>query len=438
MHPDTVALHGGYSSSDHHRSATVPIYQTVGHCFDSAEHAAALFNLEADGYRYGRIGNPTTSVLEGRLAQLEGGTAALAVSSGQAALHCAVLNLLEPGGNIVSIPQLYGATHTLFSHMLPGMGMSAVFAEGDTARALASCITPRTRGIFCESVGNPAGNVCDIAELAAMAHAHGLPLIVDNTVATPFQLRPIDYGADIVVHSLTKCLGGHGTTLGGAIVDAGRFEWSKYPERFSNFTKPDASYHNLIYTEHFADAPFLGRCRSVYLRLAGAALSPFSAFLLAQGIETAALRVERQVQNACRVAAFLSTHSSVSWVDHASLPDSPHHCLAAAYLRHGAPTIMTVGVRGGYDAAVSFYDSLSLIQRVVNLGDAKTLACHPASTTHRQMSTAQQRAAGVYPESIRLSMGIEHVDDIIADLVQALAHAQASANVMPCFAQARS
>ncbi len=424
MHLETVALHGGYTSDDHGRSTAVPIYHTVGHCFDSAEHAAALFNLDADGYRYGRISNPTTAVLESRLALLEGGTGALAVSSGQAALHYAVLNLLDPGCNIVSVPQIYGTTHTLFMHLLPTMGMSAVFAPTHSPAAIAACITPKTRAIFCESVGNPAGNICDIAELATIAHSHGLPLIVDNTVATPFQLRPVQHGADIVVHSLTKYLGGHGTTLGGAIIDGGRFDWAEHAECFPMFSTPDPSYHGMVYTERFGTSAFVARCRSVYLRIAGAALSPFSAFLLLQGIETAALRVERQVRNAHRTAEFLSMHPDVAWVDHASLTDSPYHRLAGTYLEFGAPAILTLGVNGGYDAAVAFYDSLKLVKRVVNLGDAKTLACHPASTTHRQMTPTQQRSAGVYPEAIRLSIGIEHVDDIIADLDQALAVAQ--------------
>jgi O-acetylhomoserine (thiol)-lyase len=398
----------------------VPIYQTVAYAFDSAEHGAALFNLEAEGYRYTRIANPTTAVLEKRVAALEGGIEALCVASGQAAVHYAVSNLTDPGSNFVSVPQLYGTTHTLFAHLLANQGVAVRFATSDRADAVAKLIDARTRAVYCESVGNPAGNVCDIEALAHVAHRHGVPLVVDNTVATPVLLRPIDYGADVVVHSLTKFMGGHGTTLGGAIVDSGRFPWADYEDRFPMFSRPDPSYHNLIYTDHYKAAAYLGRCRSVYQRTTGAVLSPFSAFLLLQGLETVALRVERHVENGRRVAEFLRDDPRVEWVNYTGFADNVCHALARKYLGGRACSLLTFGVTGGYDASVRFYDALALVKRLVNLGDAKSLACHPASTTHRQMSIEEQRNAGVTPEMIRLSVGIEHVDDIIADLDQAL------------------
>jgi len=420
MKAETIAIHGGYDPDPSTRAVAVPIYQTVAYAFDSADHGAALFNLEADGYRYTRIGNPTTAVLEKRVAALEGGAEALCVASGQAAVHYAVSNLVDLGSNIVSVPQLYGTTHTLFAHLLPGQGIDVRFAASDRPDAIEKLIDARTRGVYCESVGNPAGNICDIEALAHMAHRHGVPLVVDNTVATPILLRPIDYGADIVVHSLTKYMGGHGTTLGGAIVDAGRFPWAQHEDRFPMFSRPDPSYHNLVYTDHFKAAAYIGRCRSVYQRTTGAVLSPLSAFLLLQGIETVALRVERHVENGRRVAEFLRNDPRVEWVNYAGFADNVCHALARKYLGGRACSLMTFGVTGGYEAGTRFYDALTLIKRLVNLGDAKSLACHPASTTHRQMSADEQRHAGVTPEMIRLSVGIEHVDDILADLDQAL------------------
>ena len=424
MKSDTVAVHGGYETDPTTKAVAVPIYQTVAYEFDSAEHGAALFNLEADGFRYSRISNPTVAVLERRVAALEGGLEALCVSSGQAALNYAVLNLTEMGSNIVSVPQLYGTTHTLFAHVLPSQGITVRFAESDQAGAIEKLIDEKTRAIFCESVGNPAGNICDIEALAAVGARHGVPLIVDNTVATPILLRPIDYGADIVVHSLTKFMGGHGTTLGGAIVDSGRFPWKEHARRFPMFNEPDASYHGLVYTEHFGAAAYIARCRSVYQRTTGAVLSPFTAFLLLQGIETVALRVERHVENARRVAEFLRRDRRVAWVNYAGFPDSPYHALAQKYFGGRACSLLTFGIAGGLEAGKKFYDALKLFKRLVNLGDAKSLACHPASTTHRQMSAQEQEKAGVRPEMIRLSIGIEHIDDIIADLDQALAAAQ--------------
>jgi len=424
MKSDTVAVHGGYETEPTTKAVAVPIYQTVAYEFDSADHGAALFNLEVPGYRYSRISNPTTAVLERRVAQLEGGLEALCVSSGQAALNYAALNLAELGSNIVSIPQLYGTTYTLFGHVLPSQGINVRFAESDSADAIEKLIDEKTRAIFCESVGNPAGNICDIEALAAVAKRHGVPLIVDNTVATPILLRPIDYGADIVVHSLTKFLGGHGTTLGGAIVDSGRFAWQEHARRFPMFNEPDASYHGLIYTQHFGKAAYIARCRSVYQRTTGAVLAPLSAFLLLQGIETVALRVERHVENARRVAEFLRNDPRVEWVNYAGFADNPYHALAQKYLGGRACSLLTFGIVGGLEAGKAFYDALRLFKRLVNMGDAKSLACHPASTTHRQMSAQEQDKAGVRPEMIRLSVGIEHIDDILADLDQALAASQ--------------
>jgi O-acetylhomoserine (thiol)-lyase len=417
---ETIAIHGGYDVDPTTKAVAVPIYQTVAYAFDSADHGAALFNLEAEGYRYTRIANPTTAVLERRVAALEGGIEALCVSSGQAAVHYAVQNLVEPGSNLVSVPQLYGTTHTLFAHLLPNQGVTVRFAESDAPHAIERLIDDNTRGIYCESVGNPAGNICDIEALATAAHKHGVPLVVDNTVATPILLRPIEHGADVVVHSLTKFLGGHGTTLGGAIVDSGRFPWKKHARRFPMFSRPDASYHNLVYTEHYKQAAYIGRCRSVFQRTTGSVLSPLSAFLLLQGIETVALRVERHVENGRAVAEFLRNDPRVEWLNYAGFADSPFHALAAKYLKGRGCSLMTFGVKGGFAAAKRFYDALALVKRLVNLGDAKSLACHPASTTHRQMSRDEQQNAGVRPEMIRLSVGIEHVDDIVADLDQAL------------------
>jgi len=424
MKNETVAVHGGYDSDPTTKAVAVPIYQTVAYEFDSADHGAALFNLEAEGFRYSRISNPTTAVLERRVAALEGGVEALCVSTGQAALNYAVLNLAGMGSNIVSVPQLYGTTYTLFAHVLPSQGITVRFAESDHADAIEKLIDANTRAIFCESVGNPAGNVCDLEAYASVARRHGIPLVVDNTVATPILLRPIDYGADIVVHSLTKFMGGHGTTLGGAIVDSGKFDWKAQARRFPMFNEPDASYHGLIYTEHFGAAAYIARCRSVYQRTTGAVLAPLSAFLLLQGIETVALRVERHVDNARRVAEFLQQHRSVAWVNYTGFADNPYHALARKYLGGRACSLLTFGVAGGLAAAKDFYDALGLFKRLVNMGDAKSLACHPASTTHRQMSAEEQQKAGVRPEMIRLSVGIEHIDDIIADLDQALALSQ--------------
>ena len=431
MKLETMAIHAGYEVEATTKAVAVPIYQTVAYAFDSAEHAAALFNLEAEGFRYTRIQNPTTAVLERRVAALETGLEAMCVASGQAAVNYAILNVAALGSNIVSVPQLYGTTHTLFAHILPSQGIKVRFAASDDPEAIARQIDSDTRAVFCESVGNPAGNICDLEALARVAHDRGVPLIVDNTVASPVLLRPIEHGADIVVTSLTKFMGGHGTTLGGAIVDSGNFDWKQNASRFPAFCQPDASYHGLVYTEHFGKTAFVARCRSVYLRTGGAVLSPLSAFLLLQGIETVALRVERHVENGRKVAEFLRGDPRVEWVKYAGFPDSPYYALAQKYLEGRACSLISVGIQGGYAAAVRFHDALKLVTRLVNLGDAKSLACHPASTTHRQMSPEEQRNAGVLPEMIRLSVGIEHIDDILEDLDQALAAAAASGSTAP-------
>jgi O-acetylhomoserine (thiol)-lyase len=420
MKRETIAIHSGYEVDPTTKAVAVPIYQTVAFAFDSADHGAALFNLEAEGYRYSRISNPTTAVLERRVAALEGGLEAMCVSTGQSAVYYAVLNVTGLGTNIVSPPQLYGTTYTLFAHVLPSQGVSVRFAESDRPEDIEKLIDYQTRAVFCESVGNPAGNICDLEAMARLAHKHGVPLIVDNTVPTPILLRPIEFGADIVVQSLTKFMGGHGTTLGGVIVDSGKFPWKQHAHRFPMFSQPDPSYHGMIYTEHFGDAAYIARCRSVYLRTTGAVLPALSSFLLMQGIETVALRVERHVENGRKVAEFLRQDHRVEWVNYAGFPESPYHALAQKYLSGQGCSLMTFGTKGGFAAAKKFYDALGLIKRLVNLGDAKSLACHPASTTHRQMSAEEQRKAGVKPEAIRLSIGIEHVDDLIADLDQAL------------------
>ena len=426
MKNETIAVHSGYESEPTTKAVAVPIYQTVSHEFDSADHAAALFELDTEGWRYARIANPTCAVLERRLAVLEGGLEAVVTSSGQAATFIAVTAIAEVGTNIVSVPQLYGTTHALFAHTLPKhSGVTVKFADSDDPATIAKLIDVNTRAVFCESVGNPAGNICDLAALAVVAHQGGVPLVVDNTVATPILLKPIEHGADIVIHSLTKFLGGHGTTLGGVIVDSGRFPWMDNV-RFPAFNHPDASYHGLIYAERFGANAYIERARSVYQRTMGSVLSPFNAFLLLQGIETVALRVERHVENTRKVAEFLRADPRVAWVNYAGFPDSPYYLLVRKYLGGNASSLFTFGIKGGMQAGKTFYDSLKLITRLVNIGDAKSLACHPASTTHRQMSREQQKIAGVMPETIRLSVGIEHVADIIEDIDQALAKACAA------------
>jgi O-acetylhomoserine (thiol)-lyase len=423
MRRETIAIHGGYDSDPATKSVAVPIYQTVAYEFDSADHAAALFDLEVEGFRYSRIANPTSAVLERRVTELEGGVGGLSVATGQAALHYAFANVADHGGNIVAAPQLYGTTHTLLAHVLPRQGIGVRFAASEKPGDIERAIDANTRAVFCESIGNPAGNICDIEALADIAHARGVPLIVDNTVATPVLLRPIEHGADIVVHSLTKFMGGHGTTLGGMIVDAGSFPWKNHASRFPMFNEPDSSYNGLVYVDHFGKSAFIARARSVYQRTTGAVLAPFNAFLLLQGIETLSLRIERHVENARKAAEFLRADERVAWVNYTGFADNPYHALTKKYLGGRATSLLTFGVKGGLTNAKTFYDSLELFKRLVNIGDAKSLACHPASTTHRQMSPQEQAKAGVLPEMIRLSIGIEHIDDIIEDLDRALGHA---------------
>ncbi|HSY65306.1 MAG TPA: O-acetylhomoserine aminocarboxypropyltransferase/cysteine synthase family protein [Terriglobales bacterium] len=420
MKRETMAIHVGYDGDPATKAVAVPIYQTVAFEFDDAAHGAALFNLEVQGNIYTRIGNPTNTVLEKRVAALEGGVEALSVSSGMAAIHYSLINIAEMGHNIVSLPQLYGATYTLLAHILPKQGIAGRFAENDSPAAVEKLIDENTRAVFCESVGNPAGNVADIEGLARVAHKHGVPLIVDNTVATPILLRPIEYGADVVVHSMTKFMGGHGTTLGGMIVDSGKFPWRDHPERYYMLNKPEIAYHGVVYTEHYGAAAYVARCRTVAQRNTGATLSPFNGFLLLQGVETMALRVERHVENARKVAEFLRNHKQVAWVNYAGFPDSPLYPMAHRYLGRNFCSLLTFGVKGGFERGVKCFDALRLFKRMVNMGDAKSLACHPASTTHRQLTPEEQAKAGVTPEMIRLSVGIEHIDDILADLEQAL------------------
>ena len=420
MRDETVAIHLGYESEPTTHAVAVPLYQTVAYEFDDAQHGADLFNLEVEGNIYSRIMNPTQAVLEERIAHLEHGLAALALSSGSAAVNYSVLNLAAAGDNIVSVPQLYGGTYTLFAHMLPQQGIEVRFAEGDGPDDLARLIDDRTKAVFVESIGNPAGNIVDLAAVADVAHAHGVATIVDNTVATPALLKPIDHGFDIVVHSLTKYIGGHGNSLGGAIVDSGKFPWTEHASRYPQFTTPEPSYHGVVYTEALGPAAYIGRARTVPLRNTGSAISPFNAFQIIQGIQTLNLRIERHSENALAVAKHLQDHPAVEWVSYAGLPGDPYHELALKYLGGRASGILTFGVKGGFEAGVKFYDALELFKRLVNIGDAKSLACHPASTTHRQLTEEEQVSVGVRPETIRLSVGIEHIDDIIEDLDRAL------------------
>ncbi len=422
---ETVAIHGGYDGDPTTHACAVPIYQTVAFEFDSADHGAALFNLEVPGNIYTRIGNPTNAVLERRVAALEGGVEALSVSAGSAAVHYAVANLVEAGDNFVSMSQLYGATYTLFAHVFRASGVEARFAASDDVDDVERLIDDRTRAIYCESVGNPAGNIADVPGLAALAHRHGIPLIVDNTVATPILFRPIEHGADVVVHSLTKFIGGHGTSLGGMIVDAGRFPWDAHAGRFPMLTRPEPSYHDVVYTKQFGAAAFVARCRTVCQRNTGATLSPFNGFLILQGLETLPLRIERHVRNAREVACFLRDDPRVASVNYAGFPDNPNHARLRSLLGGQCPSLLTFEVRGGFEAGRRFLDALTLFKRLVNLGDARSLATHPASTTHRQLTEPELRSAGVTPETVRLSIGIEHIDDIVDDLDRALAAAAA-------------
>ena len=421
MKDETLATHAGFKSDPSTKAVSVPIYQTVAFEFDDAQHGADLFNLEVEGNIYTRIMNPTVDVLEQRCAALEGGIAGLALSSGSAAVNYSILNIAEKGNNIVSVPLLYGGTYTLFKHMLPKQGIEVRFAEDDSASAMAKLIDDKTTAVFCESIGNPAGNIVDLESLADMAHSHGVPLIVDNTVATPSLIKPIEWGADVVADSLTKYMGGHGNSLGGMIVDGGEFPWSDHAEKFHMLTQPEESYHGVVYTEAMGAAAYIGRVRTVALRNTGSALSPMNAFLILQGLQTLPLRMERHCENALAVAQYLQEHPRVEWVNFAGLSSSPYFDLAQKYTGGKPSALMTFGIKGGFDAGVKFYDALQLFLRLVNIGDTKSLAAHPASTTHRQLTEEELKGAGVTPDMIRLCIGIEHIDDIIADLEQALA-----------------
>ena len=423
MKPETLAIHAGYAPDPTTKAVAVPIYQTTSYAFDDTQHGADLFDLKVAGNIYTRIMNPTNAVLEARVTALEGGVGALAVASGMAAITYAIQTLATAGDNIISTAKLYGGTYNLFAHTLPQLGIAARLRGNEDLDGINQAIDDRTRALFCESIGNPSGEIADIGRLADIAHAHGIPLIVDNTVATPCLLRPFEHGADIVVHSLTKYMGGHGTTMGGLVVDSGRFPWADHSDRFPMMVRPDPSYHGVVYTEAFGPAAYIGRCRVVPLRNMGAALSPFNAFLLLQGIETLPLRMERHCTNALAVAEFLHRHPKVSWVKYAGLPDSPQHGRAQQYLGGRASGILSFGIRGGAEAGARFIDALDLIVRLVNIGDAKSLACHPATTTHRQLGPGELEAAGVTADMVRLSVGIEHIDDILADIEQALQRA---------------
>ena len=420
MKLETIAVHGGFSSDPTTNAVAVPIYQTTSFAFDDTQHGADLFDLKVEGNIYSRITNPTNAVLEQRVTELEGGVGALAVASGMAAITYAVQAITRSGDNIVSSSKLYGGTYNLFAHTLPQMGLNVRFAAHDDLAAMAALIDENTKAVFCESIGNPGGNIADLAALSAMAHEHGVPLIVDNTVASPYLCRPFEHGADIVVHSLTKYMGGHGTTIAGAVVDSGNFKWAEYADRFPMMNEPDPSYHGVVYTQALGDAAYIGRCRVVPLRNMGAALSPFNAFQILQGIETLALRMDRHCENAQKVAEYLSSHDQVEWVSYAGLPSHPDNLLVKQQLGGKASGILSFGIKGGEEAGAKFIDALQLIVRLVNIGDAKSLACHPASTTHRQLNEDELKAAGVPSDMVRLSIGIEHIDDILEDIAQAL------------------
>lgn len=420
MRDETLAIHGGYTA-DSTRAVAVPIYQTVAHDFTDADHAGAIMDLEIPGFHYNRINNPTVDVLERRVTALEDGAAAVAVSSGAAAVSMSVLNIVGAGDNFISVPQLYGATYTYFAHVLPRLGVEVRFARDDRPESIAELIDDQTKAVFCETVGNPAGNVIDLTAVADLAHARGVPIIADNTVATPLLLKPLRHGADVVIHSLTKFIGGHGTTLGGIIIDGGRFPWAEHPERFRWLSEPEPAFHGVRYAQEFGEAPYVTRCRTIGLRNTGASLSPFNAFLHLQGLETLAVRLPRHEANARAVADHLAQDPRVTSVSFLGLPDNPYHHLARQYLGDRVPSIMTFTVQGGRDAGIAVFNSVRLFKRLLNMGDAKSLITHPASTTHRQLRPAELEAAGITPDMVRLSIGLEHPDDLIEDLDQALA-----------------
>ena len=424
MKMETLAVHGGYEPEATTKAVAVPVYQTTSYAFDDTQHGADLFDLKVEGNIYTRIMNPTTAVLEKRVAEMEGGVGALGLSSGMAAITDAIFTIAGSGDNIVSTHTLYGGTYNLFAHALPRLGIEVRFVDPDDLEAVEASIDDHTRLVFCETIGNPLGNVADLAALADLSHAHGLPLVVDNTVPTPVLCRPFEFGADIVIHSLTKYMGGHGTSIGGVVVDSGKFPWIDHADRFPMMSEPDASYHGVVYTDLGA-AAYITRVRLIPLRNMGAALSPFNSFLVLQGIESLPLRMERHCENARKVAEFLQGHDQVTWVQFAGLEDHPHHDRVQRYMGGQASSILSFGIKGGTEAGGRFIDALNLIVRLVNIGDAKSLACHPATTTHRQLDEASMKAAGVSPDMVRLSIGIEHIDDILEDIDQALLAAKA-------------
>jgi len=423
MKIETIAVHGGYTPEPTTKAVAVPIYQTTSYAFDSTQHGADLFDLKVPGNIYTRIMNPTNDVLEKRVTAMEGGVGALAQASGMAAITTAIFTITEAGDNIVTTSQLYGGTYNLFAHTLPRLGIQVRFADYRDLDGIAHLIDEDTKAVFCEFIGNPSGNVVDFGALADLAHAHGVPLIVDNTVPTPYLCRPFEHGADIVVHALTKYMGGHGNSIGGVLVDSGKFSWTEHKDRFQRLNQPDGSYHGVVYTEAFGPAAYIGRARVVPLRNMGAALSPFNAFLILQGIETLPVRMDRHCENAVTVTGYLRQHPRVTWVNYAGLEDHPDHALVQRYMGGRAAGILSFGIEGGREAGARFIDALGLIIRLVNIGDARSLACHPATTTHRQLSPPELETAGVSEDMVRLSIGIEHVDDIIADIDQALAAA---------------
>jgi len=420
MKLESIALHHGYESEATTKAAAVPIYQTTSYTFDNTQHGADLFDLKVPGNIYTRIMNPTTAVLEQRLAEMEGGIAGLVVASGMAAITYAIQCISDVGCNIVSTSQLYGGTYNLFAHTFPKQGVDVRMVSADDFEGFENAIDENTRAIFCESIGNPAGNIVDIEKLAEIAHKHGVPLMVDNTVATPFLCRPFDLGADIVIHSLTKYIGGHGNSIGGIIIDSGKFDWVANKARFPMLNEPDPSYHGVVYTEALGPAAYIGRCRVVPLRNTGAAISPQNSFLILQGLETLGLRMERHCENAEKLADYLRTHDKVEWVNYAALSDSPHKANCEKITGGKASGILSFGIVGGSAAGAQFIDALQMILRLVNIGDAKSLACHPASTTHRQLNEDELAAAGVSTDLVRISVGIENIDDIIDDVSQAL------------------
>ncbi|MFT5426885.1 MAG: O-acetylhomoserine (thiol)-lyase [Gammaproteobacteria bacterium] len=417
---ETIAIHGGYSPDPTTKAVAVPIYQTTSYAFDSTQHAADLFDLKVEGNIYTRIMNPTTAVLEQRVTEMEGGIGSLGLASGMAAISYAIMTIAEAGDNIISTSTLYGGTYNLFAHTFPQLGIDTRFVDSKDFDGMASKIDKNTKAVFCESIGNPAGDVADLEKIAELAHANGIPVIVDNTVPTPYLCRPFEHGCDIVVHSLTKYMGGHGNSIGGVLVDSGKFPWAKHAERFKRLNEPDASYHGVVYTEALGEAAYIGRARVVPLRNMGAALSPMNTFLILQGIETLPIRMDRHCENATRVADYLKGHSKITWIKYAGLADNDDNQLLQKYCDGRASGILSFGIKGGFEGGSKFIDALQLITRLVNIGDAKSLACHPASTTHRQLSDDELKTAGVSRDLVRLSIGIEHIDDILADVEQAL------------------